>query len=80
MSDDDDMDMMYEEEMPDEEENNDEEDEGGEVDAENEYFNAKSTFLLWLISFMLGMIEDDIDGAIEGFENVVKIEKEKGEW
>jgi COP9 signalosome complex subunit 2 len=67
MSDEDDMDMMYEDEIPeDDEEQVDEE--GGEVDAENEYFNAK------------GLIEDDLDGAIEGFENVIKIEKEKGEW
>jgi COP9 signalosome complex subunit 2 len=27
------------------------------------------------------MIEDDVDAAIEGFENVVELEgKEKGEW
>jgi len=69
MSDEDDMEMMYEDEMePEEDDKEEEEDESGEVDAENEYFNAKS------------MIEDDIDAAIEGFENVVKIEKEKGEW
>ncbi len=74
------MDMMYEDEIPDEEENNDEEEESGEVDAENEYFNAKSTLLLWQISLFSGLIEDDLAGAIEGFENVVKIEKEKGEW
>jgi len=67
MSDEDDMEMMYEDEMEPEEEEP-AEDENGEVDAENEYFNAKSS------------IEDDIDGAIAGFENVVKIEKEKGEW
>jgi len=60
------MDMMYEDEIP-EDEPQDEED-GGEVDAENEYFNAKS------------MIEDDLDAAVDGFENVIKIEKEKGEW
>jgi len=68
MSDEDDMDMMYEDEMEPEEEEENNDEEGGEVDAENEYFNAK------------GLIEDDLDGAIDGFENVVKIEKEKGEW
>jgi hypothetical protein len=44
MSDEDDMDMMYEDEIPEDEPQDEEE--GGEVDAENEYFNAKSLCLL----------------------------------
>jgi len=69
MSDEDDMDMMYDdEEVP------DEEDAGGEgegetgVEIENEYYNAK------------GYIEEDINQAIKGYEKVVSMETEKGEW
>jgi len=68
MSDDDDMDMMYDD---DEDANQEEEGEGeggGQVEIENEYYNAK------------GMIEDDINEAIKGFEKVVSMENEKGEW
>jgi len=65
MSDDEDMDMMYDdEELPD-----DEQEEGGEeVEIENEYYNAK------------GLIEDNVKDAIKGFEKVLSLEKEKGEW
>jgi len=69
MSDDDDMDMMYDD---DEDMNQDDEggegEGGGQVEIENEYYNAK------------GMIEDDINEAIKGYEKVVTMEKEKGEW
>lgn len=65
---DDEMDMMYDdEELPDNEE-------GGEgdgdvaVEIENEYYNAK------------GLIDEDIDAAIKGYEKVVSMEPEKGEW
>eukprot|EP01118_Nematostelium_gracile_P003471 TRINITY_DN14040_c0_g1_i1.p1 TRINITY_DN14040_c0_g1~~TRINITY_DN14040_c0_g1_i1.p1 ORF type:complete len:445 (-),score=164.00 TRINITY_DN14040_c0_g1_i1:39-1373(-) len=66
MSDEDDMDMMYD----DEEVGEEGEGEGGEggAEIENEYYNAK------------GMIEEDIKEAIKGFEKVVTLEKEKGEW
>jgi COP9 signalosome complex subunit 2 len=46
--------------------------EGDEVEAgveiENEYYNAK------------GYIEEDINAAIKGYEKVVSMETEKGEW
>jgi len=66
MSDDDMDEMMYD----DDEEMNEEEEEGEEegVEIENEYYNAK------------GMIEDDLDEAIKGFESVVKMETEKSDW
>jgi len=69
MSDEDDMDMMYDdEELPDNEEGA----EGGEgemgVEIENEYYNAK------------GLIEEDLEAAIKGYEKVVAMEPEKGEW
>jgi COP9 signalosome complex subunit 2 len=60
---DDEMDMMY-----DEGEEMEEEEEEGEVEIQNEYYNAKS------------LIEDDINEAILGFEKVVQLEKEKSEW
>jgi COP9 signalosome complex subunit 2 len=65
MSDDDDMEMMYEDE-----DEMIEEGEGGEGEAEieNEYYNAK------------GIIEEDVKEAIKGFEKVVAMETEKGEW
>jgi len=67
MSDDEDMDMMYDED------DNAVEEEGegeqtAEVEIENEYYNAK------------GMIDEDLDEAIKGYEKVVTLEKEKGEW
>lgn len=68
---DDDMDMMYdedEEDMQEDEEENEEDDEDPSVKIENEYYNAKGT------------IEEDEAAAVEGFENVVKLETEKGEW
>jgi COP9 signalosome complex subunit 2 len=61
------MDMMYEDdELPEDEEEDEEEEEG--VEIENEYYNAK------------GMVEEDLETAIEGFEKVVELEEEKGEW
>jgi len=45
-----------------------EEEEDDEPGIENEYYEAKA------------MIEEDVDAAIEGFEKVVKMEEEKGEW
>jgi len=68
MSDEDDMDMMYD----DEDMVENEEGEGGgndmAVEIENEYYNAK------------GLIEEDLEGAIKGYEKVVSLEEEKGEW
>jgi len=64
---DDDMDMMFD----DDEMQEDEQDidvEGGEVEIENEYYNSK------------GLIEENIDEAIKGFENVISMEEEKCEW
>jgi len=59
--------MYDDEELPD-----DEQEEGGEggeeVEIENEYYNAK------------GLIEDNVKDAIKGFEKVLSLEKEKGEW
>eukprot|EP01116_Phalansterium_solitarium_P023947 TRINITY_DN8626_c0_g1_i1.p1 TRINITY_DN8626_c0_g1~~TRINITY_DN8626_c0_g1_i1.p1 ORF type:complete len:444 (-),score=75.61 TRINITY_DN8626_c0_g1_i1:111-1442(-) len=64
---DDDMDMMYDDE--DYEDNQDDEEEGNEgVAIENEYYNSK------------GLIEDDLDTAIEGYERVVDMDTNKGEW
>jgi len=67
MSDEEDLDMMYEdEEVPDEENGGAGEGEGETgVEIENEYYNAK------------GYIEDDINQAIKGYEKVVAMESEK---
>jgi len=68
MSDADDMDMMYDDDdVPDEEDGGED---GGDtgVEIENEYYNAK------------GYIEEDIGIAIQGYEKVVAMETEKGEW
>ncbi|ORX63605.1 PCI-domain-containing protein [Basidiobolus meristosporus CBS 931.73] len=46
----------------------DDEQEEPDVDLENKYYNAK------------GRKEDDPEGAIEEFQNVVDSEEEKGEW
>jgi len=68
MSDADDMDMMYDDDdVPDEEDGGED---GGDtgVEIENEYYNAK------------GYIEEDIGIAIQGYEKVVAMETEKGDW
>merc|ERR1719310_1479036 len=39
-----------------------------DVDIENRYYNAK------------GDLEDDVEKALSGFEEVVSMEDEKGEW
>jgi len=63
---DDDMDMMYDEDDMQEDEEGEEEGEGFEI--ENEYYNSK------------GLVEDDVKEAVKGFEKVVSMEGEKGEW
>ncbi|PRP82771.1 proteasome component region PCI domain-containing protein [Planoprotostelium fungivorum] len=57
--------MMYEDDdLPDD----DEDGEGGVVEIENEYYTAK------------GLLEDDLEAAIESFERVIELEEEKSEW
>jgi len=56
--------MMSEEEMEQEPEGED----NPAVEIENEYYNAK------------GILEEDVKEAISGFEKVLTLEKEKGEW
>ncbi|RLN23096.1 COP9 signalosome complex subunit 2 [Panicum miliaceum] len=46
----------------------DEEPEEQDVDIENQYYNSK------------GMVETDPEGALAGFDQVVKMEPEKAEW
>eukprot|EP00898_Chlorokybus_atmophyticus_P001668 jgi/Chlat1/2501/Chrsp175S02371 len=46
----------------------DEEPEEQDVDIENQYYNSK------------GLLEDDPQAALDGFQQVVKMEPEKGEW
>jgi len=70
MSDEEDVDMMYdEEELPDEEDGEGGDDgEEGETSVENEYYEAK------------GMVEDDVKEGIKGFEKVISMEGKKGDW
>jgi COP9 signalosome complex subunit 2 len=63
---DDDLDMMYDDDDFLDEDDGEEGDEGFEI--ENEYYNAK------------GMLDEDISEAIAGYERVVEMEEEKGEW
>ena len=46
----------------------DEDDEEQDVDIENQYYNSK------------GLLETDTVEALRGFELVVDMEQEKGEW
>ena len=46
----------------------DDDQEEDEVDVENQYYNSK------------GLLETDEDDALKGFEEVVSMEEEKGEW
>ena len=43
-------------------------DEEQDVDIENQYYNSKA------------LLETDTQAALSGFEEVVKMESEKGEW
>lgn len=64
---DDDLDMMYDDSF----DADDFGEEGGEdegFEIENEYYNAK------------GFLEESVEEAIAGYERVVEMEEEKGEW
>ena len=46
----------------------DDDQEEEDVNIENQYYNSK------------GLIDEDVDQALQGFRDVVKMEEEKGEW
>ena len=46
----------------------DDDNEEEDVNIENQYYNSK------------GLIEDDIEAALAGFQEVIRMEEEKGEW
>lgn len=39
-----------------------------DVNIENQYYNSK------------GLLDSDVDAALQGFRDVVNMEEEKGEW
>lgn len=62
---------------------------GGEVDMENAYYGAKSTDIIIKTSHFVHIIiigleldkkDADAKAALQGFEAVVGMESQKGEW
>ena len=46
----------------------DDDQEEEDVNIENQYYNSK------------GLLDSDVDAALQGFRDVVSMEEEKGEW